>query len=447
MASLFGVILFMAATTAIYFSGKALPNVYLGDTLVSGKNSSQLTKIVTQRSTLSKVTITDGKTSIKPNLKNLGVSVDVEKTVSNLLNQHRQSFWSRIALWQPRHVDLSVTVNKNQLSKYIDKELKVSIQPPINAKIVFSQLSSKFVIKPEKDGSAIDTNNLSKKLATAVASGKSTTLPVSHQKTAASILAANLKGTLAKAQTYVDINVTLTAPGTTYQPTVAQKASWVNITPTKTNYKISLDKTKIKQYVNSVADSLNTPTKNQDVIKNKNGSSALVVQEGQTGQTVTNQDEITNELIQSLSQNQPYTGKIATKTTPFKTVNMTAEKKWIEVNLTQQSLTAYEEATPVRNFLISSGVPGHETVTGVFHIYVKYASQRMVGGSKAAGDYYDLPNVPWVNYFYQDYALHGAYWHHNWGHTMSHGCVNEPDDQAKWIYDWAPIGTTVVIHY
>ncbi len=447
VASLFGVILFIGIATTIYFSGKALPNVYLADTSVSGKNAMELTALVNKKIASSKITIKEGKTSINPGLKSLGVSVDVKQTTNNLLNRHRQNLWSRIAFWQSSHVKLDVKVNDQQLAGYINKKLKVTVQPPQNAKIVFSHLSNKFVIKPEKSGSAIDTNQLSKTLASAVANGKSTTLPVSHEKTSAQILASNIKGALGKAQGYVDTSVILTAPGASYQPTVAEKASWVNITPAKTTYKIGLNEAKVKQYVASITGALNVPTKNQDVIKNKDGSPALVVQEGQVGQTVTNQDQVASELVQSLSRKQSYTGKIQTKATPFKTVNMTAEKKWIEVNLSQQSLTAYQESTPVRHFLISSGVPGHETVTGVFHIYIKYASQRMVGGSKASGDYYDLPNVQWVNYFYQDYALHGAYWHHNWGHTMSHGCVNEPNDQAKWVYDWAPIGTTVVVHY
>ena len=59
----------------------------------------------------------------------------------------------------------------------------------------------------------------------------------------------------------------------------------------------------------------------------------------------------------------------------------------------------------------------------------------MAGGSGA--DAYDLPNVPYVMYFYQDYGLHGAYWHNNFGHPMSHGCVNERIVDAKALYEWA----------
>ena len=115
--------------------------------------------------------------------------------------------------------------------------------------------------------------------------------------------------------------------------------------------------------------------------------------------------------------------------------------KWIDVNLTQQKMVAYEGNTAVFSSLVSTGVAAYPTVTGTFNIYVKYDSQAMSGPG------YYLPGVPYVMYFYEAYALHGTYWHNNFGHVMSHGCVNLPTPAAKFMYSWAPIGTPVVIHY
>ncbi len=115
--------------------------------------------------------------------------------------------------------------------------------------------------------------------------------------------------------------------------------------------------------------------------------------------------------------------------------------KWIDVNLSQQRLTAYEGKTAIFNSLVSTGISIHPTVTGTFNIYTKYGSQAMSGPG------YYLPGVPYVMYFYQAYAIHGTYWHHNFGHPMSHGCVNLPTDAAKFMYSWAPIGTPVVVHF
>jgi LysM repeat protein len=115
--------------------------------------------------------------------------------------------------------------------------------------------------------------------------------------------------------------------------------------------------------------------------------------------------------------------------------------KWIDINLSRQVLTAYQGNTPVFAATVSTGVAAHPTVTGRFAIYLKIPIQRMVGPG------YNLPNVPWDMYFYTNYAIHGAYWHNNFGHPMSHGCVNMRIPEAKWLYQWAPIGTPVIIHY
>ncbi|MEW6580367.1 MAG: LysM peptidoglycan-binding domain-containing protein [Chloroflexota bacterium] len=111
--------------------------------------------------------------------------------------------------------------------------------------------------------------------------------------------------------------------------------------------------------------------------------------------------------------------------------------KQIIVDLSDQRVYAYENGQLVRNVLVSTGLWGTPTVTGNFSIYTKYDSQLMSGPG------YYLPGVPWVMYFYRDYSLHGTYWHSNFGQPMSHGCVNMPTPEAAWLYQWAPIGTSV----
>ncbi len=116
-------------------------------------------------------------------------------------------------------------------------------------------------------------------------------------------------------------------------------------------------------------------------------------------------------------------------------------KKWIEVNLSEQSLTAWQGDVVVMHTAISSGRANTPTVTGRYTIGNKYKAQRMTGPG------YDLPNVPWVMYFYGSYAIHGAYWHNNFGVPMSHGCVNMRTDESQMLYAWAPSGTEVYVHY
>jgi lipoprotein-anchoring transpeptidase ErfK/SrfK len=107
-------------------------------------------------------------------------------------------------------------------------------------------------------------------------------------------------------------------------------------------------------------------------------------------------------------------------------------------------MVAYEGQTPVYSSKISSGTDKYPTVLGTYRVYAKYKSTKMEGGTGA--DYYYIPNVPYTLYFYSGYALHGAFWHNNFGQPMSHGCVNLPVDVAQWMFDWAPIGTMVITH-
>lgn len=116
-------------------------------------------------------------------------------------------------------------------------------------------------------------------------------------------------------------------------------------------------------------------------------------------------------------------------------------RRWIEVNLSTQTLTAWQGDVAVMNTYISGGLPATPTVTGRFRIGTKLTSQRMRGPG------YDLPGVPWVMYFYGAYAIHGAYWHNNFGTPMSHGCVNMRSGDAQMLYNWAPAGTEVYVHY
>jgi LysM repeat protein len=115
--------------------------------------------------------------------------------------------------------------------------------------------------------------------------------------------------------------------------------------------------------------------------------------------------------------------------------------RWIDINLSAQRLTAYSGSTPVRSTLVSTGLPRTPTPTGSYRIYVKYTSTPMSGPG------YYLPNVPYTMYFYRGYGIHGTYWHSNFGHPMSHGCVNLPTSEARWLFYWASVGTLVRIHY
>jgi lipoprotein-anchoring transpeptidase ErfK/SrfK len=116
-------------------------------------------------------------------------------------------------------------------------------------------------------------------------------------------------------------------------------------------------------------------------------------------------------------------------------------ERWIDVDLSNQMVYAYEGNSVVNSFLVSTGTWQYPTVTGQFHIWIKLRYTEMIGPG------YDLPNVPYTMYFYKGYGLHGTYWHNNFGTPMSHGCVNLSIPDAEWLYNWASVGTLVNVHY
>ncbi|MGH7293457.1 MAG: L,D-transpeptidase [Polyangiaceae bacterium] len=112
-------------------------------------------------------------------------------------------------------------------------------------------------------------------------------------------------------------------------------------------------------------------------------------------------------------------------------------EKWIDVNLHRQTLVAFEGATPVYATIVSSGRNEHETVTGSFHIREKHIASTMDGDADIAADGpYSIEDVPYIEYFSGGYALHGAFWHAEFGHVKSHGCVNLAPWDAKTIFGW-----------
>ncbi len=140
-------------------------------------------------------------------------------------------------------------------------------------------------------------------------------------------------------------------------------------------------------------------------------------------------------------------------------------RKRLEVDLSEQTIFAYQGETLVLESLVSTGIKPNDTEPGDFHVRIKRDVEDMSGFTDSTGEVvalgdeptedsfvgnqisYDVEDVPNVMYFNQEAeALHGAYWHNNFGTPMSHGCVNLPLDVAAFLFEWAPLGTEVWVH-
>ena len=120
----------------------------------------------------------------------------------------------------------------------------------------------------------------------------------------------------------------------------------------------------------------------------------------------------------------------ATSTSTHTPTATPTPERWVEVNLSTQTLVAYEGANPVMSTKISSGSAQFPTIKGTYYIYLKMREQTMTGPG------YSTPDVPFIMYFHAGYSLHGAYWHNDFGRARSHGCVNLPLPEAEWLFNW-----------
>mgnify|MGYP001137637484 CR=1 FL=1 len=122
-------------------------------------------------------------------------------------------------------------------------------------------------------------------------------------------------------------------------------------------------------------------------------------------------------------------------------------ERWIEVNLSTQSLIAWQGKVKINSTLISSGKDGFWTPTGTFYINARYRYKDMAGCE--GGECWYVPDVQYAQYFtYEGHAIHVATWHNLFGiKRLSHGCINVPLSFAAWLWNWSTYGTRIWIHY
>lgn len=152
-------------------------------------------------------------------------------------------------------------------------------------------------------------------------------------------------------------------------------------------------------------------------------------------------------LFDSSAKTAVYNGEeigvpVASATTDQEVLGVTsADNRWIEVDLSEQKLKAWDGNSLFLETPVSTGLPWWPTPTGEFRIWVKLRYTKMEGGQ--GRNYYYLPNVPYVMFFengsvpgWRGYSLHGTYWHSDFGNRRSHGCVNLPTPIAEKLYYW-----------
>jgi hypothetical protein len=379
-------------------------------------------------------------------LAETGVSIDATQTAVKAKAQLSQSWLRRIQWWQPIELPLYTKTDTKRSRAFITNHATRITKSAADAALVIEGGTA--VIKPEIIGESSVVPTASAAIAKSIAMLESRPLGLKPTPVPASITAKDLEASRSKVQAVIGQPVSFVIAGRTIKPSAADVATWIDLTPVPSDktVDVNVNSGRVLQYIDAIAKRYVTAPRSRLVTTTDSGQ--VVLDAGSNGIAVVNRDKTATTVAAELMQNKPVQIELTTQYATAQTVEVAPADKWFVVDVTAKRMYAYEKNTLVRSFLVSAGAPATPTVIGKYKIYAKYASQDM-SGANADGSRYFQPAVPYVNYFYGGYAIHGNYWRSaEWFGNVnsSHGCVGINVEDSAWIYNWAPIGTTVITH-
>jgi lipoprotein-anchoring transpeptidase ErfK/SrfK len=375
-------------------------------------------------------------------LDDLGMYVE-EATSVRIAHQKRWAVGTLAQWWRPVQVRLVIGADGPALQEFITKHATIPISTGRNAQLVIKDGAARIV--PEKPGQEYGLDNAMHTILEAASHLRTTPLQMRKVDAKPDITATSLEASKAQLDGVLKQSIVFTAATKQIKPSRKDIGAWISIKPDPANKtaRLSVNAGKFQAYVDGIAATYSSAPKSQVIL----GAGGVLP--GALGVSIQSKGVVDAKLARQVLQGKGIRVELPATTTAFQTVRAPTYGKWVEVNLSTKRLYVYDRAVRVRTFLISAGAPATPTPTGTYAIYAKYTSQTM-SGPNADGSRYVQPNVPWINYFYSDFALHGNYWRPTsyFGSVhSSHGCVGLMTSDAAWVYDWAPIGTPIVIHY
>jgi len=442
-------ILGLPASFVFAYNNRIYPNIKIAGVQVGGMSKEEAKTALADKAkefSNQPLNLVLNDQAVNPRLEELGISFDVDKAIDAAYSIGRlNGYKDRISqTWglvkQGFRIELAISVDEKKLDFYIDTLSNTYTKKPVNATL--SIQNGNVYLVPAQKGYGLDKAHLKQEIQNAVDSGSTKEkIELSLEEIEPAVQDENTSQASDTSKKYLSATpITITYNDKSWVADLNKIASWISYAAEGDKLVVNLD---ISNFTNQIAREVEVAAKDREI----EDGTGKVIAEGQDGRGIDGKI-LTGQVKSALEA-----GKSATIALPVfdiprgeKTVYPHAqpgryEGRYIDINLSEQTLYAYEGSNQVNSFLVSTGKRGYGTPTGEFHIYGKDRYALMDGE-----DYY-LPNVPFVSWFYGDYSIHGTYWHHNFGHVMSHGCVNASISDAEWIFGWADIGTPVYIHY
>lgn len=437
-----------------YFQDRVAPGVRFGNVSVMGKTESELTGIVNRAVSDSTITVTDSEgNNVKAGLDKLGVTVNVKQTVRNLLDAKSGNMFTRINPFAKQDVRLSATTDNYKLSTYLTEQLVKEQDRAVASNISYDANSKKFIVTEGNEGKEADPSDVIAAVKKAVSQpGEAQKLSVMYSDVAMPITVETATSAANDANKRLTSSLVIgNSKGKTFTLPADEIAKWIQVKPDiqKGTITLAYDQDAIKTYLSqNLAKKLDQDMVVEKNITNTDGTVLTVTQKGVDGVAVQSTDETAAQVLDALNA-----GRGAELTATVKVTGHKTESRKVDytspngdphmvINLSEQKVYAYKGSTLVKTFIVSTGKPSTPTDNGTFFVHTKYQSQTM------RGEGYVTPNVPWVTYYNQGEGFHGAPWNTAGiasGTPKSHGCTNMRVEDAKWVYDFLPIGAMVQI--
>ncbi len=424
------------------------PVALAGIPVSSDVSQTELEKTLSDKLAEYKVTLEyeNGTTQEFP-LDALGVSVDVPASAAKALADKKpDNYFKRLRWWHKTETPLVVKADSAAVEAFLQDKATQRETPAVDATVAVEDGVA--TVTSAKPGEGFTLTGGQQTIIDSVDHLQTTPLKLTRQELAPAITEENAVPTAAKVNEILKQNVTFTINGQTVTARPADIGGWIELTLSPANHTVdySVNSGKVLSYMNTIAKQYIQPPVTQIVMPESAGGTVIVP--GRNGVDITNKDSTAAQVAKQLMENKAVNIDLPVQFASFQSITAQPHPKWIVVNITTKRMYAYEENRLVRTFLVSAGAPQTPTVTGQYNIYSKLPAQDM-RGANADGSRYFQPAVKWVMYFYRDYAIHGNYWRPTsyFGNiNSSHGCVGVLDADAQWLYDWAPMGTTVIVH-
>ncbi|MFC2777657.1 MAG: L,D-transpeptidase family protein [Pauljensenia sp.] len=462
------VALLLVCAVVVYlanYSGRVLPGTSIAGASVAGMTRDQVVASTSQRADAATVTITVEGTETTASLNEAGISIDADATADAAMKGATSLPAFVRSLFSGRGVEPVMTVDEDAIRKLAATASSTLSSETRDAQVVVADDGESFTVTPSQSGDGISADEVSAAVKQAGATLASVSRDASVQKTEPAITTENAQAAAAKANALLDTTIEISDGIDTFSAERSDKVKWVEFL-TKDDGSLddpSIDPVKVADWVNALAAKTDVKPENRVDNVNSEGQVLTVAREGKKGLKTNNAEQITKDVVAAMTSRTAYEGLFhyddvepgsETKQVAEGTENLVYQaaegEKWVDIDLSDDSVTAYVGGKVAGGpFYMVPGAPDTPTVTGTFHVYLKYDVQTM-RGENADGSKYVTEGVPWVTYFTGSYAMHGAPWRSSFGwsgYGGSHGCVNMPVDAAKFIYDWTDMGDTVVVHY